>query len=254
VYRADRNPHVYNVYIPVASGAPCQKPNCCEYKYKILMNFSINFLYLLMKFLNQYRLIFLALLLLLTSSQLRAEDQLSELLNKLHTSRADFTQTVMNARGQILQQVSGKMTIQRPGRFRWELRQPNRQLLIADGQRIWFYDIDLQQITIQKQKTADPDSPAALLSDSPKNLNQLFVIHPLMDVQGFTLFPKNKNALFQSITLIFQKDHLRQMRLTDKLDQQTVINFSQVELNFLLPSQTFDFMMPKDKNIEIIKD
>ena len=146
------------------------------------------------------------------------------------------------------------MTIQRPGRFRWELRQPNRQLLIADGQRIWFYDIDLQQITIQKQKTADPDSPAALLSDSPKNLNQLFVIHPLMDVQGFTLFPKNKNALFQNITLIFKNNLLYEMHLIDKLDQQTVINFSHIELNPILPKQTFRFVIPKDKNIEIVKD
>lgn len=206
-----------------------------------------------MKFLNQYRFIFFGLLLLFTNSQALAEANLSQLLNNLQTSRADFTQTVMNSRGRILQQISGKMTIQRPGCFRWEVMQPNKQLLIADGQRILFYDIDLQQITIQKQKTADTDSPAALLSESPKNLTQLFVIHPLMDVQGFTLLPKNKNALFQSITLIFQKDRLYEMRLTDKLDQQTVINFSQVELNPHLSAKTFQFVIPKDQNIEIVK-
>lgn len=218
------------------------------------MNFSIYFYSILfMKFLNQYRFIFFGLLLLFTNSQAQAEANLSQLLNNLQTSRADFTQTVMNSRGQILQQISGKMTIQRPGCFRWEVMQPNKQLLIADGQRILFYDIDLQQITIQKQKTADTDSPAALLSESPKNLTQLFVIHPLMDIQGFTLFPKNKNALFQSITLIFQKDRLHEMRLTDKLDQQTVINFSQVELNPRLSAKTFQFVMPKDQNIEIVK-
>lgn len=206
-----------------------------------------------MKFLNQYRLIFFGLLFLFINSQVLAEVKLSQLLNNVQTSRADFTQIVMNSRGQILQRISGKMTIQRPGRFRWEVMQPSKQLLIADGQRIWFYDIDLQQITIQKQKTIDTDSPASLLSESPKNLNQLFVIHPLMNVQGFSLFPKNKNALFQSITLIFQKDHLHEMRLTDKLDQQTVINFSQVELNPHLSAKTFQFIMPKDQNIEIIK-
>lgn len=205
-----------------------------------------------MKFLN-HRFIVFGFLLLFTSSQVLAEANLSQLLNNLQTSRADFTQTVMNSRGQILQQISGKMTIQRPGCFRWEVMQPNKQLLIADGQRILFYDIDLQQITIQKQKTADTDSPAALLSESPKNLTQLFIIHPLMDIQGFILFPKNKNALFQSITLIFQKDRLHEMRLTDKLDQQTVINFSQVELNPHLSAKTFQFVMPKDQNIEIVK-
>jgi len=206
-----------------------------------------------MNFLNQYRFIFLGVLLLFTNSQVLAEAKLSQLLNNLQTSRANFTQTVMNSRGQILQQISGKMTIQRPGCFRWEVMQPNKQLLIADGQRILFYDIDLQQITIQKQKTVDTDSPAALLSESPKNLTQLFVIHPLMDIQGFTLFPKNKNALFQSISLIFQKDRLHEMRLTDKLDQQTIINFSQVELNPHLSAKTFQFAMPKDQNIEIVK-
>ena len=206
-----------------------------------------------MKFLNLFKLIFLTLILCLVTNQVLAGDQLSQLLNNLQTFRADFTQTVMNARGQVLQQVSGKMTIQRPGRFRWEVIRPSRQLLIADGQRIWFYDIDLQQITIQKQKSVDADSPAALLSDSPKNLTQQFIINPLMNVQGFTLFPKNKNALFQSITLIFQKNYLREMRLIDKLDQQTVINFSKIELNPHLSSQTFHFIMPSDKNIEVVK-
>lgn len=206
-----------------------------------------------MKFFNPYRLIFFGLF-LLTSTQVLAEEKLDQLLSNMHTSRADFTQTIMNSRGQILQQVHGKMTIQRPGHFRWEVTQPTKQLLIADGQHIWFYDIDLQQITIQKQKTINTDSPAALLSESTGNLTQLFIIHPLMDVQGFTLFPKNKNALFQSITLIFQKDRIREMRLTDKLEQRTVINFSQVELNPYLPTTTFHFVMPKDKNIEIVKD
>src|SRR5436190_23102597 len=204
-----------------------------------------------MKFFNKYRLFFL-ILLLLTSAQVLAEEKLSQLLSNVQTSRADFTQTIMSARGQILQQVSGKMTIQRPGHFRWEVTQPNRQLLIADGQHIWFYDIDLQQVTIQKQKTAHRDSPAALLSESPKNLSQLFNIHPLMDIQVFTLLPKNKNELFQSITLIFQKNRLSEMRLIDKLEQQTAINFSQVEINPYLPANTFHFFMPKDKNIEIV--
>jgi outer membrane lipoprotein carrier protein len=182
-----------------------------------------------------------------------AEGELTQLLNNLQSSRADFTQTVMNGRGQILQQASGKMTLQRPGHFRWEVSQPNRQLLIADGQRIWFYDIDLQQITIQKQQTADATSPAALLSDTPKSLTEHFVINSLMDVQGFHLVPKNKNAIFQSITLIFQKNQLREMRLIDKLGQQTVINFSKVELNPHLSAQTFHFIMPVDKNIEVVK-
>ena len=205
-----------------------------------------------MKFLNRI----LSLVLMLVSIQTvwaASADELTQLLNSLKSSKADFTQTIMNGRGQILQQTSGTMTLQRPGRFRWEVKAPNRQLLIADGQRIWFYDIDLQQVTIQKQQTADASSPAALLSDAPKNLTAHFMVSALTDVQGFYLIPKDKKAIFQSISLIFQQSKLREMRLIDKLGQQTVVNFSHVELNPYLAPQTFHFSVPTNKNIEVVK-
>jgi outer membrane lipoprotein-sorting protein len=62
-----------------------------------------------------------------------------------------------------------------------------------------------------------------------------------------------QKAIFQSISLIFQQNKLREMRLIDKLGQQTVVNFSQVELNPYLASQTFHFIIPTNKNIELVK-
>lgn len=205
-----------------------------------------------MKFLNRI----LSLIIILFPMQTvwaTATDELTQLLSSLKSSKADFTQTIMNGRGQILQQTSGMMTLQRPGRFRWEVRAPSKQLLIADGQHIWFYDVDLQQVTIQKQQTADASSPAALLSEAPKNLTVHFIVSSLADVHGFHLIPKDKKAIFQSISLIFQQNKLREMRLVDKLGQQTIVNFSQVELNPYLSSQTFHFSMPTNKNIEVVK-
>lgn len=208
-----------------------------------------------MKFFNQFK--WLSLIIIVLSTQIAwgnsTADELTKLLSKLQSYRADFTQTIISGRGQILQQASGKMTLQRPGRFRWEVEQPNKQLLIADNQRIWFYDIDLRQITIQKQQVENVNTPAALLSDTPKNLVKHFIINSLTNNQGFRLVPKNKNALFQSITLVFQKNQLREMILIDKLGQQTIINFSHIELNPHLASGTFHFVMPTNKNIEIIR-
>lgn len=206
-----------------------------------------------MKLFNLLKSFFIIVLLCFIVERTLADEQLSQLLNNIQTYQANFTQTLFNPRGQILQTANGKMTLQRPGHFRWEINQPTKQLLIADGQHIWFYDINLQQITIQKQKKTDLDSPQALLSESSKNLSQRFIIQPLQTIQGFTLFPKNKNALFQTITLIFKNNLLYEMRLIDKLDQQTVITFSHVEFNPALPKQTFRFVIPKDKNIEIVK-
>jgi outer membrane lipoprotein carrier protein len=208
-----------------------------------------------MKFLYRFKALFLALLLVSVAglTQASALDVLMQRLNSLQTVRADFVQTVIDGRGQIIQQTSGQMILQRPGRFRWQVKQPSRQLLVADGQHIWFYDIDLQQIMIQKQKTMGANSPAALLSDSTKNLANQFEVKQLANGQGFQLFPKDKDALFHSITLVFQVNQLREMRLFDKLGQQTVVDFSRFEKNPVLDLQTFHFILPKDKNIEIVK-
>ncbi len=208
-----------------------------------------------MKFLYRFKALGLALLLFSVAevTQASALDVLTQRLNNLQSARADFVQTVIDGRGQIIQQNSGQMTLQRPGFFRWQVKQPSQQLLVADGQRIWFYDIDLQQVMIQKQQMMGANSPAALLSSSTKNLANQFYVKQLANGQGFKLFPKDKNALFHSIILVFQADQLREMRLFDKLGQQTAVDFSHFEKNPVLSLQTFHFMMPKDKNIQIVK-
>jgi outer membrane lipoprotein carrier protein len=205
-----------------------------------------------------YRFTHLNLMLLLLSLATvayasTAENELISLLTHLQRARADFFATLTDGEGKIIQQTSGQMTLKRPGRFRWEIKRPNKQLLIADGQRVWFYDIDLQQIIVQKQQTVSANSPAALLSDATVNLAKQFSVQQLGNKQGFQLIPKDKNAMFQSIILVFQGNFLREMRLSDKLGQQTEINFTHFVENPLLNLQDFHFVIPKNKNIEIVK-
>jgi outer membrane lipoprotein carrier protein len=207
-----------------------------------------------MKFFYKFALsLFFLLCCLSAQAATAALDGLMQQLNSLQSARANFVQTVLDGRGQIIQQTRGQMTLQRPGRFRWEVQQPSKQLLVADGQHIWFYDIDLRQIMIQKQQAMASNSPAALLSDSTKNLAKQFNVKQLANGQGFQLFPKDKNALFHSIILVFQSNQLREMRLLDKLGQQTTVDFLHFEKNPKLNAQDFHFVMPKNKNIEVVK-
>lgn len=208
------------------------------------MNFSYRFTGLSLAFL---------LFSLATLSYASALDKLTQHLNKLQSARANFVQTVIDGRGQILQRTHGQMILQRPGRFRWEVKQPSKQLLVADGQHIWFYDIDLKQIMVQKQKTLDMHSPAALLSNSTKNLAKQFNISQLADNQVFRLTPKANSTFIQSIVLVFKGNQLSEMRLFDKLGQQTTVNFSHFEINPVLNSKDFHFAVPKNKDIEIVK-
>lgn len=182
-----------------------------------------------------------------------ASSQLTELLGGIKTLQGNFVQTVLNGNGGVLQRTSGQMILQRPGKFRWEIQQPSKQLLIADGSRIWFYDVALEQVTRQKQQSTQGGTPALLLSGSVQRLVQDYEITLLPssnpDTQSFRLIPRTKNNLFQSIELKFQQQKLQSMRLLDNLKQATVVNFSKVKNNFPVEDEIFHFVPPKGVDV-----
>lgn len=178
-----------------------------------------------------------------------ASTQLSSLLNNFHSMQAQFTQTIYDPQGNAIQRSAGQMALQRPGKFRWETRQPAPQLAIADGRYVWSYDKQLQQVTRRPQETNDnKSSPAALLSGSISGLSAQFNINSVAPIArtdaGFSLIPINKNAAFQAVRLYFNHGTLRTMRLIDNLDQTTVIQFQQVIINSAINPNLFRFIPP----------
>lgn len=185
-----------------------------------------------------------------------AAEQLKVILANLHSMQAHFSQTVYDGNGRIIQQSSGSMTLQRPGLFRWETQQPSRQLLIADGHRLWFYDMELEQVTVQKQHAINQNSPALLLSGSDTQLTQDFVVTELnatqRNEQVFRLVPKENAGLFQSLQLAFINKQLLSMQLMDSLGQMTRINFNKVRLNQSLSPRLFHFVVPP--GVDVVKE
>jgi outer membrane lipoprotein carrier protein len=178
-------------------------------------------------------------------------DQLSNLLQNLQTFQADFSQKIQDKAGSTLSQSQGKMALKRPGLFRWETQRPNQQLIIADGKTIWIYDKDLEQITKQKQN-ASANTPGLLLSDSVSHLIKRFYIKSTVTNNDtvFELIPKSKEALFQSVQLVFDKTDLKQMILFDNLGQMTKISFSHIKANQELSQDLFHFRAPS--HIEVV--
>ena len=181
-----------------------------------------------------------------------ASEQLTTILTNLHTMQAQFNQVVQDGHGQILQQSSGQMALSRPGKFRWDTQKPSHQLLIADGQKIWFYDQELQQVTLQNQHKAHSSSPAMLLDGSTTSLTKDFIVNSVANsgsVQTYKLTPRSKNSLFQLVYLSFKQNQLQQMRLLDNLGQETIVNFSQVKTNASLGNNLFRFVAPKGVDV-----
>ncbi|HET7831885.1 MAG TPA: outer membrane lipoprotein chaperone LolA, partial [Gallionella sp.] len=114
------------------------------------------------------RYIFAVLLLFIAplSAHAGAIEKLKSFIAATHSAQANFTQVVLDQSGKRIQNASGTMQFQRPGKFRWTYQKPYEQVIVGDGSKFWLYDVDLNQVTVKKLDAALGSSPAALLSGS----------------------------------------------------------------------------------------
>jgi outer membrane lipoprotein carrier protein len=177
--------------------------------------------------------------------------RLNTFVSEVSTFEATFSQTVIGADGQIVDEASGLFQLARPGKFRWLYEQPFPQEIVADGEQIWFYDVDLEQVTVKSQNEALADTPASLLAGDvlPEEQYQIETIPSDDGLFWVTLIPKQVDTGFQVITLAFDEDSLRQMIMRDSFDQRTRLTFSQVKENAQLPADVFDFTPPEGVDV-----
>jgi outer membrane lipoprotein carrier protein len=168
-------------------------------------------------------------------------------LTGLSSWSADFTQTIADGQGKVLRSAAGKFYLQRPGKFRWDYAEPSQQLVLGDGQEIWFYDKDLQQANVRRMDATLASTPAVLLSGTGSVAEQ-FDIKALPDEGGlrwYQLVPKHPDTDFQLVRIGFDKDgELASMFLADKLNQITQLTFTHPVKNPKLIPDLFTFSPP----------
>jgi outer membrane lipoprotein carrier protein len=199
---------------------------------------------------------FLAGLLLAVSLSAAGADSqtpLDKYLAGMRTLRSEFTQTVTDGRGERVQEANGKLLIVRPGRFRWELTpagNPNAQLMIADGKNLWFYDPDLEQVSV-KPATVLTATPASLLSGAG-DIRALFTVSAAGRRDGFDwvkVVPKQGDADFREAQLGFGMSELRRMVLKDKLGQTVRLDFHASERNAPVTEAEVNFAPPAGADV-----
>lgn len=171
-------------------------------------------------------------------------------LNALQTMNANFTQIVKAKRREI-SHSEGKMALSRPGRFRWETRLPMQQLVIADGKRLWIYDVDLEQVSVKKQEKSVGGTAGLFLSGYNDSVAKDFDVQvkeegPRMQ---FFLKAKSNKANFQQVQLMFEGAALRGIALYDQLGQVTDVKLNQVQVNPRLMAALFQFKAPKGVDV-----
>ncbi|WP_085314573.1 outer membrane lipoprotein chaperone LolA [Derxia lacustris] len=183
-------------------------------------------------------------------AQAGALDQLKAFTAGTKTARGDFVQRIERG-GAAARSQSGTFAFARPGKFRWSYAKPFEQLLVADGQKLWIYDKDLDQVTVRKLGSALGDSPAAILFGS-NDLERNFTLKETGEHDGLDWLdatPKLKDSSFERVSIGFRDGLPQVMELRDAFGQVSRLSFGKIERNPALPAETFIFTPPKGAEV-----
>lgn len=180
--------------------------------------------------------------------------RLHNFLAKATSLQADFRQVVLNEKGEAGKQSSGEFYLQRPGKFRWNYTKPYQQEIVSNGGKVWFYDVDLAQVTVKKLNQAIGSTPALLLSGEVA-LDKNFTIQSQDRDEGLywiKLIPKEEESGFKQVLIGLDGDNLAGMELNDNFGQSTRIYFSNLKLGAKLDAAKFDFKPPA--GVDVFED
>lgn len=195
----------------------------------------------------------MAALLMLAASwaQATGSERFQAFVRTTSAAQAEFEQKVFDRTGKPVQSASGSFAFQRPGKFRWTYAKPNAQLIVGDGEKVWIWDEDLNQVTVRRLARAIGSTPAALLAGAA-DVTQAFVFEDLGRRDGLDWVearPRERESGFERIRLGFGVAWVEAMELLDPFGQTTVLRFSGFNRNPKFEPGTFTFIPPKGADV-----
>ncbi|OAI16578.1 outer membrane lipoprotein carrier protein LolA [Methylomonas lenta] len=178
-------------------------------------------------------------------------NQLKAFLKASASLSADFKQVSYNQAGQAGQSSFGQFYLSRPGKFRWDYKMPFAQEIVSNSDKVWFYDADLEQVTVKQLDDSLGSTPALLLTGQV-DIDEKFVLEEQGnddDMNWIKLSPKNEESGFKYILIGLNHGQLGGMELSDNFGQLTRIYFSNIKLNPSLDASLFNFKPPKNVDV-----
>lgn len=175
-----------------------------------------------------------------------ATQALRDFVEQTRSLTAAFEQSVEDAQSKRILRSSGRLELQRPGRFRWDYIAPYPQQIVADGERIWIHDTELEQVTVKPLSEALGSAPSLLLSGGI-DLDKSFTYQAMGVRDGadwVELIPREPDSNFEKVRIGFVNGQLSAMELADSFGQLTRFRFTEVKNNPQVDSARFHFVPP----------
>jgi outer membrane lipoprotein carrier protein len=185
-------------------------------------------------------------------------ESLETFVRTVKTGRADFTQVVTSParEGQAIRNKtsSGTFEFSRPNRFKFIYKKPFEQSILADGQTLWLYDVDLNQVTARKQADVLGSTPAALIASAAdiNALKQDFALAAAPDKDGLEWVqatPKAKDGQLQNVRIGFRAGQLAALEILDSFGQKSSMTFAAFQPNLPLNAASFQFNPPQGADV-----
>jgi outer membrane lipoprotein carrier protein len=174
-----------------------------------------------------------------------AVERLREYVREVKSAQAGFTQTVTSADGKRRKVSQGQFEFLRPNRFRFAYAKPFEQLIVADGQKVWIYDADLNQASSRSLAKALGATPAALLAGTTLEQDFALAADGTRDaLEWVRATPKVKEASFQAVRVAFRGKELAAIEIVDNFGQRSLLQFDAMAANVPLAPERFRFTPP----------
>lgn len=197
----------------------------------------------------------LAVLLLPGLTLAAGRDAMQQFSDGLRSLDGRFVQQVYDQQGQRGERSEGRISLKAPRQFRWEYQAPYQQLILADGDHIWLYDPDLEQVTVRVQSYEEQTSPLAALID-PGELDRQFIVADSGSADGLSWIEltsrKPGESAVQQARMGFDGEGLARMVFEDQLGQTTEVSFSGWTRNGPIAAGLFRFVPPE--GVDVVGD
>jgi chaperone LolA len=186
-----------------------------------------------------------------TAVQASATQDLQRFFNQVQRYSARFDQVVLDEAMNPIQESSGSLWIERPGRFRWQYSMPFEQHIVGDGKQVWVYDVELKQVAVRRMEGALGATPALLLAGKG-SLDASFVIKDLGrqgELDWVQMKPKKNDGGYEDIRIGFEKGRIRTLEMVDGLGQTTRVTLKDARENGRISADRFQFRPPKGVDV-----
>jgi outer membrane lipoprotein carrier protein len=195
-------------------------------------------------------LLVLGLVLSPVAARADAVDALRHFVREVKSGQADFTQTVTSPDGAKKKVSSGRFEFSRPNRFRFSYLKPYAQTIVGDGQKVWFHDPDLNQVTVRKLGDALGATPAALLAGQSLEKDFTLAPEPAHDGLEWVLAtPRAKDGTLQWMKAGFRGKALVAVEIADSFGQHSLLQFADMTTDMALPANVFHFAVPAGTDV-----